>query len=162
MRVIVAVDENWGIGKDGDQLVYIKQDLMRFKDMTMGYPIIVGHKTLATFPNGKPLRGRRNIILSHDPELQVEGAEVYHDVASILLDKELGDAYVVGGARVYAALLPYCDTVLVTKIHRIYSADRFFPNLDVNPDWELVDKSETYVEGDVAFHYATYHNRKLS
>ena len=78
MNAIVAVDQNWAIGKGGDQLCYISADLKRFKELTTGHPVILGRKTLATFPGGRPLKGRRNLVLSRDRKLQIEGAEVYH------------------------------------------------------------------------------------
>ena len=84
MNVIVAVDEAWGIGKDGDQLVYLSADLRRFKELTLGHPVILGRKTLSTFPGGRPLKGRRNLILSRDPDFHPEGAEVYRDLDALL------------------------------------------------------------------------------
>ena len=84
MKAIVAVDQNWAIGKGGDQLCYISADLKRFKALTTGHPVILGRKTLATFPGGRPLKGRRNLILSRNPAFRVEGAEVYHDLESLL------------------------------------------------------------------------------
>ena len=84
MNAIVAVDQNWAIGKDGDQLCYISADLKRFKALTTGHPVILGRKTLTTFPGGRPLPGRRNLILSRDPAFTVEGAEVYHDLDALL------------------------------------------------------------------------------
>ena len=83
MNAIVAVDKNWGIGKDGDQLVYIRADLKRFKELTTGHPVIYGRKTLATFPKGSPLKGRRNLLLSKTAD-GIPGAEVFHDIASLL------------------------------------------------------------------------------
>ena len=83
MNIIVAVDENWAIGKGGDQLVYIPEDLRHFKELTIGHPVILGRKTLATFPGGRPLKGRRNLVLSRTPGFQVEGAEVFADLASV-------------------------------------------------------------------------------
>ena len=116
MNVIVAVDENWGIGKDGDQLVYLSQDLKRFKALTTGHPVILGRKTLATFPGGRPLKGRRNLILSRDPAFAQEGAEVFRDLEA-LRSAVSEDAFVIGGASVYEQLLPWCDTAYVTRIH---------------------------------------------
>ena len=107
MNVIVAVDENWAIGKGGDQLVYIPEDLKHFKELTMGHPVILGRRTLATFPGGRPLKGRRNLILSRDPDFRPEGGEVYPDVDALLFAAP-EDAFVVGGASVYRALLDRC------------------------------------------------------
>ena len=104
MNVIVAVDENWGIGKDGDQLVYLSQDLKRFKALTTGHPVILGRKTLATFPGGRPLKGRRNLILSRDPAFAQEGAEVFRDLEA-LRSAVSEDAFVIGGAFGYTDAL---------------------------------------------------------
>ena len=84
MKLIAAVDEHWALGKGGDQLVYISQDLKRFKTLTTGHPVILGRKTMATFPGGRPLKGRRNLILSRNPDFAPEGAEVYPDLDSLL------------------------------------------------------------------------------
>ena len=122
MNAIVAVDRNWAIGKGGDQLIYIPADLKRFKALTMGHPVILGRKTLATFPGGRPLKGRRNLILSRTPGFAPEGAEVYPDLDS-LLEQAPEDAFVIGGATVYEALLHRCDTVYVTRIDGEWEAD---------------------------------------
>ncbi len=155
MNVIVVVDENWAIGKDGDQLCYISADLKRFRALTTGHPVILGRKTLATFPNGRPLKNRRNLILSRNPEFEVEGGEVYHDMQS-LLDNAPDDAFVIGGSSVYEALIDQCSIALVTKIHGSYPADCHFPNLDENPNWVVAETSEIQEEDGVFFHYETY------
>ena len=158
MNLIVAVDENWAIGKGGDQLAYIKADLKRFKELTIGHPVILGRKTLATFPGGKPLKGRRNLILSATPGYTVEEAEVFADVDS-LLRATSEDAFVIGGESVYRALLAHCDTAYVTKIHASFPADRWFPDLDAHPDWALVEESEILEEEGLRFQYVTYHKK---
>ena len=108
MNVIVAVDQNWAIGKDGDQLIYLSEDLKRFKSLTTGHPVILGRKTLATFPGGRPLKGRRNLILSRNTDFAPEGAEVFSDVETLRAAAP-EDAFVIGGASVYRQLLPWCD-----------------------------------------------------
>ena len=95
MDLIVAVDQNWAIGKDGEQLLYLSQDLKRFKALTMGHPLILGRKTMATFPGGRPLKGRRNLILSRNPDFAPEGGEVYHTMEELLSPFEVV-AYKVG------------------------------------------------------------------
>ena len=99
MNLIAAVDEHWALGKDGDQLVYLSQDLKRFKALTTGHPVILGRKTMATFPGGRPLKGRRNLILSRNPDFAPEGAEVFTDLDSLLAQAP-EDACVIGGASV--------------------------------------------------------------
>jgi len=158
MNLIVAVDENWAIGKGGDQLVYISADLKRFKELTTGHPVILGRKTLATFPGGRPLKNRRNLILSATPGYAVEGAEVFPDVQSLLASAP-EDTFVIGGESVYRALLDQCDTAYVTKIHAHFLADRYFPNLDAHPDWTLSEEGEVLEEDGVRFQYVTYHKR---
>ena len=155
MKAIVAVDKNWAIGKDGDQLVYIPADLMRFKELTIGHPVILGQKTLATFPGGQPLKGRRNLILSATPGYTVEGAEVCPTLQAAL-DTAPEDSFVIGGESVYRALLPYCDIVYATKIDASFPADRYFPNLDEDAEWALLEESEEYEHEGIVYRYLVY------
>ncbi|MCD7947061.1 MAG: dihydrofolate reductase [Oscillospiraceae bacterium] len=158
MNLIVAVDRNWAIGKDGDQLVYIPADLKRFQTLTMGHALILGRKTLATFPKGRPLAGRRNLILSRDSTFSAEGGEVFRDLDSLLVEAP-EDAFVVGGESVYYALLPHCDTAYVTKIDHTYPADAFFPNLDTDAQWYLAQEEEPQEHAGLRFRYLTYRRR---
>lgn len=155
MKLIVAADQNWAIGKDGDQLAYIRADLKRFKELTTGHPVILGRKTLATFPGGRPLKGRRNLILSATAGYTVEGAEIFADVDSLLAAAP-EDAFVIGGESVYRTLLDHCDTAYVTKIHAAFPADRYFPDLDAHPGWEVVERGEMLEEEGFHFQYVTY------
>ena len=134
MDLIVAVDQNWAIGKDGEQLLYLSQDLKRFKALTLGHAVILGRRTLSTFPGGRPLKGRRNLILRMLPEGHRES--------------------------VYRALLDRCHTAYVTKILAQYPADRYFPDLDADPRWESVEESELLEENGVRFRYVTYRRRQ--
>ena len=156
MNVIVAADRNWAIGRDGDQLIYLPEDLKRFKALTTGHPVILGRKTLATFPGGRPLKGRRNLILSRDPAFAPEGAEVFHDLEALLAAAP-EDSFVIGGASVYAALLDRCDTAYVTKIEQSFpGADCFFPDLDARPDWRVEEEGPELEDQGVRFRYVTY------
>jgi len=159
MRAIVAVDQNWAIGKGGDQLCYISADLKRFKELTLGHPVILGRKTLATFPGGRPLKGRRNLVLSRDPAFAPEGAEVYRDLDSLLAQAP-ADSFVIGGESVYRALLDRCETVYVTKIMSIFEADAFFPNLDADPAWRAAAEETPLEEKGIEFRYVTYERVK--
>ena len=158
MNLIVAVDQNWAIGKDGEQLVYLKEDLKRFRTLTSGHTVILGRKTLATFPGGRPLKNRRNLILSRNPQFQAEGAEVFSSVEE-LVQRADGDAFVIGGASVYEQLLPYCDTAYITKIHAAFPADTYFPDLDKSEEWEVVEESESLEQDGIAYHYVTYRRK---
>ena len=155
MNVIVAVDQNWAIGKDGDQLVYLSEDLKRFKALTTGHPVILGRKTLATFPGGRPLKGRRNLILSRSADFAPEGAEVFSDVETLRAAAP-EDAFVIGGASVYRQLLPWCDTAYVTKIDRAFPADCHFPDLDQDPDWKLEQQLQSGEEAGISYRMLRY------
>lgn len=159
MDLIVAVDQNWAIGKDGEQLLYLSQDLKRFKALTLGHAVILGRRTLSTFPGGRPLKGRRNLILSTTPGFAPEGGEVYPSLDALLAAAP-ADAFVIGGESVYRALLDRCGTAYVTKILAQYPADRYFPDLDTDPRWESVEESELLEENGVRFRYVTYRRRQ--
>ncbi len=159
MNVIVAVDQNWAIGKDGDQLVYLKEDLKRFRTLTSGHTVILGRKTLATFPGGRPLKNRRNLIMSRNPQFQAEGAEVFSSVEE-LVQKADKDAFVIGGASVYEQLLPYCDTAYITKIHAAFPADTYFPDLDKSEEWKVREESQSLEQDGISYHYVTYSRMK--
>lgn len=156
MNAIVAVDRNWAIGRGGDQVVYLKEDLKRFRALTAGHAVIVGRKTLATFPGGRPLKGRENLILTRDPELRVEGARVFQRVED-LVSAAPEDAFVVGGSQVYEALLPWCERVYVTCIDAAFpGCDAFFPNLDVLGGWAAEEEGEPLEENGLTYRYVTY------
>ena len=159
MNVIVAVDQNWAIGKDGDQLVYLSEDLKRFKSLTTGHPVILGRKTLATFPGERPLKGRRNLILSRSAGFAPEGAEVFSDVEALRAAAP-EDSFVIGGASVYRQLLPWCDTAYVTKIDRTFPADCYFPDLEQDPAWERTEESAPLEQDGIIYRYVTYRRKK--
>ncbi len=155
MNAIVAVDQNWAIGNGGNLLFRIPADLRRFKALTTGHPVILGRKTLETFPGGRPLPGRANLILSRNPAFQVEGAAVYPDLDALLMAAP-ADSFVIGGESVYRALLPHCDTVYVTKIEATAPADTFFPDLDSLPGWQVTEESGPHEYEGLAFRYLSY------
>ena len=156
MKVIAAVDENWAIGRNGDQLIYISEDLKHFKALTTGHPVILGRKTLATFPAGRPLKGRRNLILSRDPGFAPPEAEVFSSLEELLAAAPQ-DAFVIGGASVYQALLDRCDTACITRIEAAFpGADCWFPNLDERPEWKIAEEGPVLEEKGVRFRYVTY------
>ena len=155
MKLIAAADRNWGIGRDGDQPVYLKEDLKRFRALTLGKCVILGRKTLSTFPGGKPLAGRHSIILSRDPAFAPEGARVCRGVEEALAAAP-EDAVVIGGGSVYRAFLPYCDTAYITKIDGEFPADCSFPDLDKDPEWRAAEESELLEENGISYRYVTY------
>ena len=160
MNIIVAVDKNWGIGKEGKLLCHIPGDLKFFKEKTMGHTVVMGRKTLMTLPGGGPLKGRRNIILTRNKNLHVEDAEVANSPEELLqmVDKD-EEVFVIGGAEVYREMLKYCDTLYITKIHEEFEADAHFPNIDEDEDWELRERTQTYRENDVSYSFTLYRRK---
>ena len=156
--LVAAADEDWGIGRDGDQLLYLREDLKRFKALTLGRGVILGRKTLATFPGGRPLPGRRNLILSRNPSFHPKGAEVFHTLEELLAAAPEG-ARVIGGGEVYRTLLPWCGTAYVTRIQGRFPADTRLPNLDADPGWARVEESEPLEQDGVQYRYVTYRRR---
>lgn len=161
MELVVNVTENWGIGFENRLLVSISADLRRFRALTTGKTVVLGRKTLETFPNGKPLKNRTNIILTNNPAYRAEGALIAHgtdELFSLLRAQEREQICVIGGASVYRLLLDYCDTARVTKTYVNQKADAFFPNLDALDNWSVSDTSEIYEENGIRFQYIDYVN----
>ena len=160
MIAIVAVDKNWGIGRGGEQLIYISRDLKRFREFTTGNTIILGRKTMYTFPGSKPLKNRRNLILSRNPDFQPEGAEVFPGLEELMeQDTDPDNTYVVGGASVYHTMIGQCDRAYVTKIDAEYPADCWFPNLDADPNWEVESEEDWQEQDGVRFRYVNYRRK---
>ena len=163
MNLIVAVDENWAIGNKNELLISIPADHKFFRQETTGKVVVLGRKTLETFPQGLPLKNRTNIIMSTNKAYQVKDAIVVHDVEELLeeLKKyDTEDVYIVGGESVYRQLLPYCDVAHVTKIDHAYAADAYFPNLDEMPEWQITADSEEQTYFDITYHFLKYERKK--
>ena len=163
MNLIVAVDENWGIGKNGELLVRIPNDQKFFREETTGKVVVLGRKTMETFPGGRPLKNRQNIILSTKADYKVEGAVVVHSIEELLEELKqypTEDVYIIGGDSVYKQMLPYCDVAHVTKIDMSYDADAFHPNLDKDPEWKITAESEEQVYFDLTYHFVKYERKK--
>lgn len=159
MNMIVAVDNNWAIGNKNELLVSIPADMKFFRQETMGKVVVMGRKTLESFPNGMPLEGRINIVLSRNPDYRVKGALVVHSVEELL--KELQKypkehIYVIGGESVYRQLLPYCSVVHATRIDMEYEADAHFPDLEKDPEWVVTADSDEQTYFDIAYEFVKY------
>lgn len=162
MNIIVAVDNNWAIGNKNELLVRIPNDHKHFREETTGKVVVLGRKTLETFPQGMPLKNRTNIILSRDPGYQVKDAIIVHSVEELLEQLKAyrdEDIYIIGGDSVYRQLLPYCNVAHVTKIDHVYEADAFFPNLDQDPEWEITADSEEQTYFDIAYQFLKYERK---
>ncbi len=164
MNCIVAVDSNWGIGLKKQLLVRIPADMRFFKATTTGKVVIMGRATLESFPGGKPLADRVNIVVTHDPGYKVPDAIVVHSIeeaAKLAAEYASEDVYIIGGGSIYKQFLPYCDVAYVTKIDFAYDADTFFPNLDNDPEWECVEEGEEQTYYDIIYHFTRYERKKV-
>ena len=163
MNIIVAVDQNWAIGKNNDLLVSIPADMKMFREETTGKVVILGRKTLETFPNGLPLKNRTNIIITKNKDFKVKDAIVVHSIEEALEEVKkypAEDVYCIGGDSIYHQMLPYCDVAHITKIEFAYEADRYFPNLDEMPEWEVTAESEEHTYFDLEYRFVKYERKK--
>ena len=162
MNLIVAADRNWAIGKDNKLLVSIPQDMKYFRQMTTGKVVVMGRKTLESFPGGLPLKNRVNVVLTGNKNYRAKDAIIVHSVEEILDATALydsADVYVIGGESVYRLLLPYCKKAFVTKIDHAYQADTWFPNLDADPEWQLTMISDEQTYFDLEYDFRIYEKR---
>ncbi len=159
MNLIVAVDKNWAIGYQNQLLVSIPSDMKFFREKTMEKVVVMGRKTLESFPNGMPLKNRVNIVLTKSETYQVKDAVMVHTVDQLMEELKQypsENVFVIGGESIYRLLLPYCDTAYVTKIDHEFQADTYFPNLDQEEGWELVETSEENTCFDLEYYFTKY------
>lgn len=160
MEAVVAVYADWGIGCRGTQPVVLKADRAHFRELTAGAAVIVGRKTLADFPGGRPLKGRHNIVVTRQ-DLTVDGDRVVHSTEEALA---AAGAYerclVIGGASVYRQFFPWMDTVHLTQIDLTPVSDSFFPDLDADPAWRCAEAGPWQEEDGVRYRFCTY--RKIN
>lgn len=164
MNLIVAVDKNWAIGKDNDLLVSIPNDKKMFRQMTTGKVVVMGRKTLESFPGGLPLKNRTNIVLTRNEDYRVKDAVAVHGLEELFNELEkydTNDVYIIGGEEIYRLLLPYCDVAHLTKIDHAYEADTYFPNLDELPEWRVTATSEEQTYFDLEYHFVKYEKTLL-
>ncbi len=162
MNLIAAADKNWGIGRDNRLLVRIPEDMKFFQKMTTGKVVVVGRKTLETFPGGQPLKNRTNIVLTSNPDFKAKGAAVAHSMEELLRELEKYDSrdiYIAGGESVYRQMADLCDTAYITKIEYAYQADAWFPNLDEKEEWELTKDSEEQTYFDLEYYFLKYEKK---
>ncbi|MGE4353479.1 MAG: dihydrofolate reductase [Oscillospiraceae bacterium] len=156
MEAVVAVYSDWGIGCCGTQPVVVSEDRRHFRAITGNGAVIVGRKTLEDFPGGKPLKGRVNIVITHQA-INIPGAVVVHSFSEAAKKaREFENAFVIGGASVFNAMLPYCERVHATIIEAEPQSDTFFPNLDKLPEWYCAAPGETKEENGLRYRFAVY------
>ena len=156
MDLIVAVYDDWGIGKDGTQPIALSTDRKFFREMTRGAMVIAGRRTIADFPGQKPLPGRVNVAVTRS-NVDIPGFTVCHSVEEAArLAAAAEKAMVIGGGAVYRQMLPYCDRAIITKVHVTPESDTYFPNLDEDPAWELSEVLQSGEENGIAYEMCVY------
>lgn len=156
MELIVAVYDDWGIGRDGTQPVALSADRKFFRETTRGAMVIVGRRTIADFPGQKPLPGRVNVALTRQ-NVEIPSFTVVNSPEEAAeLAKTAERAMVIGGGSVYRQMLPYCDTAYITKVHCAIESDTFFPNLDEDPNWKLAEVLQSGEENGIAYEMCLY------
>lgn len=161
MKAIVVVDKNWGISRNKKLLIHLPGDLKYFKGLTLGKTIVVGRETLETLPGGKPLSNRKNIVLTRNKDY-VASFPVCHskeELFEMIKDENTDDVFIAGGEKVYKEFLPYCDTCYVTIIDKNFDADKFFPNLDEDGNFSVVNESEVMEENGTRYRFVEYRRK---
>ncbi len=162
MNLYVTADANWGIGQNDKLLIQIPRCQKMFMEETKGKVLVMGRKTLSTFPQGLPLAGRTNIVLSGNEQLFIKGAQVVHSIEElmeVLSQYETEDVFVVGGESVFQQLLPYCKVAHVVKLDHAYSANKHFVNLDEDEDWQQTADSDELTYFDIAYEFLKYERK---
>lgn len=159
MELIVAVYDDWGIGKDGTQPIALSADRKFFRETTRGAMVIVGRRTIEDFPGQKPLPGRVNVVLTRS-NVDIPGFTVCHSPEEAAqLAKTAERAMVIGGGSIYRQMLAYCDTAYVTKVHCALESDTFFPDLDQDPAWMLAQVLQSGEENGISFEMCQYQRK---
>lgn len=160
MNLIVAADKNFAIGKNGDIPWHISADMKYFRSVTVGKSIIMGRKTLESFPESKPLPKRKNIVLSRDKSLKIEGAVTVSSIEEAVAEAG-DDCFVIGGGEIYKMFLPYVKYAYVTRVNAEFDADTFIVNLDKEENWKLLKKGEMSEENGIEFSFDIYENTEV-
>lgn len=163
MNLIAAVDRNWAIGLNNKLLVSIPEDMKFFRKTTTGKVVVMGRKTLESFPNGAPLKNRVNIVLTSDRNYQVKDAVIVHSMEELMEELKQypsEDIYVIGGESIYRQLVDLCEVAHITKIDYEYQADAYFPNLDEKEEWKITADSEEQTYFDLEFYFLKYEKKK--
>ena len=160
ISIIVAVSEDWGIGKDNELLWHISEDLKRFKRLTSGNTVIMGKKTWESLPR-RPLPGRKNIVLTDNPKESIENAVTAYSLQDSLNKCDQNEEiFIIGGGSIYRQFMPVADRLFITHVHMKAPADIFFPEIDLSI-WEITEKEEFKTDGDnnIPYTYAIYERK---
>lgn len=156
MKLIAALSANWGIGLDGKLLFQIPDDLRRFRALTTGGTLVMGRKTMDTLPGGVPLPRRKTVVLSRNPDYRQAGAAVVHSVEELRSLRLPEPVFVAGGGEIYRLLLPWCDEAYLTRVDACPPANVFFPRLDRDSRWRLVEQSEKRTWQTLSYRFCQY------
>ena len=162
MNMIAAVDSNWAIGNKNKLLISIPADMKMFRQETTDKVVVMGRKTLESFPGQKPLPKRTNIVLTKNKDYKVNDAIVVSSIEELMEELKkyhTNDVYIIGGETIYRQMLPYADICHITKIDRTYEADAYFPNLDNDPEWEVTAESDEQVYFDTTYAFVKYQRK---
>ncbi len=162
MNLIVAADENWGIGKDGGLLTHLPGDLKYFKEKTMGKVVVMGRATLESLPGARPLPQRTNIILTRDASLQREGCIVVHSMQQLLEEcakYDPDDVMIIGGEQIYMQLIRQCERLFITKIFASFDADKHIMNVDKMQSFVLACESDVMEENGICYQFLEYRKK---
>lgn len=159
MKIILAVDENWGIGKDNEMLFHLSTDLKHFKEETIHNIVIMGRNTYESMGGG--LTDRKNIVLSRNTDYRLDDAKVFNDYKEVLsfVENSPKEAYVIGGSQIIDIFLPFCNEAIITKIYASRDADTYLHNFDKDNNFEIINKSGTNKENGIKFEYITYRRK---
>lgn len=159
MKIILAVDENWGIGKGNEMLFHLSTDLKHFKEETIHNIVIMGRNTYESMGGG--LTDRENIVLSRNTDYRLDDAKVFSDYKEVLsfVENSPKEAYVIGGSQIVDIFLPFCNETIITKIYASRDADTYLHNFDKDNNFEIINKSGINKENEIKFEYITYRRK---
>ena len=141
MKLILVMDNDCAIGRGGELLCSLPEDMKHFRETTQNSVVIMGRKTYESFPK-RPLPNRENLVLSRSGKA-IDGAEVFSDIESVLARVKNSEkpVFVIGGAEIYKQLSPYCDEALITRVYESFGGDAFFEDIERSKEWELAESS---------------------
>ncbi len=159
MKIILAVDQNWGIGKNNEMLFHLKKDLKHFRDLTIGNIVIMGRSTYESI--GKALANRDNLVLTRNKDYKLDDALIFNNIDDLLayLNGKSKEVFVIGGSQIVDLLFPYCDEAIITKIFEQRPADTYLHNFDLDDNFEITNESEIFEENKIKFKYVTYRRK---
>ena len=166
MISIVAVDRNWGIGKNNRMPWKIPGEQLFFREKTWGGIVVMGRKTLESLPGGRPLKGRRNIVMTRNPDFKKNGVEIAESpeaLLSLVHNEDPGKVFLIGGSQIYRLLTPYCQEAYITKVIGEYDVDTYHPDLDCDSGWHITEVSEEIISSNgISYIRYVYENKFLN